>query len=178
MTQILCQKRGTRHIFSMKCWLTTLEPVVRQNLVFGNSVELFNLWPQTPSMRKMLELVYSCLQAMLKERRDLYLENLALRQQLAVLKQSQARLKIKQRDRLFWIWLSRTWSGWREALLIVKPTTVIGWHRRGFRLYWTRLSHRQVGGRPAVSRQVRALIRQMATANLLWGAPRMDCSTT
>jgi hypothetical protein len=60
----------------------------------------------------MLELVYSCLQAMLKERRDLYLENLALRQQLAVLKRSQARLKIKQRDRLFWIWLSRTWSGW------------------------------------------------------------------
>ncbi len=121
----------------------------------------------------MLELVYSCLQAMLKERRDLYLENLALRQQLAVLKRSQARLKIKRRNRLFWIWLSRTWSGWREALLIVKPTTVIGWHRRGFRLYWTRLSHRPVGGRPAVSLQVRALIRQMATANLLWGAPRI-----
>jgi hypothetical protein len=63
--------------------------------------------------------VYSCLRAMLKERRDLALENLSLRQQLAVMKRSQARLKIKQRDRLFWIWLSRTWSGWRAALIIV-----------------------------------------------------------
>jgi transposase InsO family protein len=110
---------------------------------------------------------------MLKERRDLALENLALRQQLAVMKRSQARLKIKQRDRLFWIWLSRTWSGWRAALIIVKPATVVGWHRKGFRLYWTRLSQRGVGGRPAVSLEVRALIRQMATANPLWGAPRI-----
>ena len=117
--------------------------------------------------------VYSCLRAMLKERRDLALENLALRQQLAVMKRLQARLKIKQRDRLFWIWLSRTWSGWRGALIIVKPATVVGWHRKGFRLYWTRLSQRGVGGRPAVSLEVRALIRQMATANPLWGAPRI-----
>jgi len=64
---------------------------------------------------------------MLKERRELSLENLALRQQLAVLRRSQTRLKIKQRDRLFWIWLLRTWSGWRAALIIVKPNTVVGW---------------------------------------------------
>lgn len=68
--------------------------------------------------------VYVCLRAALKERRDLALENLALRQQLAVLKQSQRRLKIKQQDRVFWIWLSRTWTGWRAALIIIKPTTV------------------------------------------------------
>src|SRR5229473_1602399 len=110
-------------------------------------------------MRNLLLSVYVCLLAVLTERRDLALENLALRQQLAVLKRSQTRLKIKQQERVFWIWLSRTWSGWREALIIVKPTTVIGWHRRGFRLYWTRLSHRPVGGRPAVSLQLRALVR-------------------
>jgi putative transposase len=110
---------------------------------------------------------------MSKERRDLALENLALRQQLAVLKRPQRRIKIKQRDRLFWIWLSRTWSGWRTALIIVKPATVVGWHRRGFKLYWTKLSQRRVGGRPAVSLEVRALIKKMATANPLWGAPRI-----
>jgi len=85
-------------------------------------------------MSNLLLSVYVCLRAVLKERRDLALENLALRQQLAVLKRSQTRLKIKQRDRVFWIWLSRTWSGWRSALIIVKPTTVVGWHRRGFKL--------------------------------------------
>src|SRR6202140_285432 len=124
-------------------------------------------------MSNLLLPVYVCLRASLKERCDLSLENLALRQQLAVLKRSQARLKIKQQDRMFWIWLSRTWSGWRAALIIVKPTTVVGWHRRGFRLYWTKLSKHKVGGRPAVSLQVRTLIRQMATANPLWGAPRI-----
>ena len=102
-------------------------------------------------MGNLLLLVYVCLRAVLKERRDLSLENLALRQQLVVLKRSQTRLKIKQQDRLFWSWLSRTWSGWRQTLIIVKPATVIGWHRRGFQLYWTKLSQRRVGGRPAVS---------------------------
>src|ERR1700730_8474943 len=117
--------------------------------------------------------VYVCLRAVLKERRDLSLENLALRQQLVVLKRSQTRLKIKQQDRVFWSWLSRTCSGWRQTLIIVKPATVIGWHRRGFKLYWTKLSQRRVGGRPGVSLEVRRLIRQMATVNPLWGAPRI-----
>ncbi|MCM3900750.1 MAG: hypothetical protein ND866_03515 [Pyrinomonadaceae bacterium] len=76
-------------------------------------------------MRNLLVSVYACLRAILKERRDLALENLALRQQLAVLKRSQTRLKIEQSDRLFWIWLLRTWSGWRAALIIVKPNTVL-----------------------------------------------------
>ena len=124
-------------------------------------------------MSNLLLSVYVCLRAVLRERRDLTLENLALRQQLAIHKRSQTRLKIKQQDRLFWIWLSRTWTGWREALIIVKPSTVVGWHRKGFKLYWTKLSHHRVGGRPAVSPEVRRLIRQMATANPLSGAPRI-----
>jgi transposase InsO family protein len=108
-----------------------------------------------------------------KERRDLALENLALRQQLAVLKQERKRPAIKNRDRLFWVWLSRIWRGWRAPLLIVKPDTVIGWHRKGFRLFWTRLSRRKIGGRPSASSQIRALIKQMTQANPLWGAPRI-----
>jgi putative transposase len=123
-------------------------------------------------MRNLLASLYDCLRATLKARRDLAFENVALRQQLAVLKRSQSKLKIKQSDRLFWIWLSRTWSGWRAALMIVKPATVVEWHRRGFRFYWTKLSQRRVG-RPTVSLEVRTLIRQMVTANPLWGAPRI-----
>jgi putative transposase len=97
-------------------------------------------------MRNLLASLYDCLRATLKSRRDLAVENLALRQQLAVLKRSQTRLNIKQSDRLFWIWLSRTWSGWRATLIIVKPATVVGWHRRGFKFYWSKLSQRGVGG--------------------------------
>lgn len=108
-----------------------------------------------------------------KERRDLALENLALRQQLAVLKRERKRPAIKNRDRLFWVWLSRIWRGWRESLIIVKPETVIGWHRQVFRLFWTKLSRRKIGGRPAVDPNVRALIKQMTEANPLWGAPRI-----
>jgi putative transposase len=77
--------------------------------------------------------VYVCWRMVLRERRDLALENLALRQQLAVLKRSQKRLKIKKQDRRFWTWLARTWVGWRAALITVKPETVVGWHRKGFR---------------------------------------------
>jgi len=63
-------------------------------------------------------------------------ENLALRQQLAVLQRSSKRLKLRPRDRVFWTWLTRLWPKWRSALIIVKPETVIRWHRQGFRLYW------------------------------------------
>src|SRR5262249_7679716 len=109
----------------------------------------------------------------LKERRDLALENLALRQQLAVLKRGGKRLAIKKKDRVFWVWLSRILREWRESLVIVKPETVIGWHRKSFRLYWTKLSQRRSGGRPAVDPKVKTLIEQMAKANPLWGAPRI-----
>jgi len=101
------------------------------------------------------------------------LENLALRQQLAILKRTQKRPAISTKDRLFWSWLSRSWSGWRAPLLIVKPETVIGWHRKGFRLFWTKLSRRNIGGRPSADSQIKALIKQMTQANPLWGAPRI-----
>ncbi len=78
-------------------------------------------------------------------RASLALENLALRHQLAVLQRSAKRPKLRKRDRIFWAWISRIWSGWRTSIMIVKPETVIGWHRRGFRLYWQLKSRRKVG---------------------------------
>jgi len=79
---------------------------------------------------------------------------------------------LKLLDRLLWICLSQMWAGWKSALLIVKPETVIAWHRRGFRLYWAWKS-RHTTGRPSVSREVRDLIRRMSMANPRWGAPRI-----
>ena len=100
-------------------------------------------------------------------------ENLALRQQLAVLHQSVPRPKLRRRDRRFWVWLSRLWANWRSVLVIVKPETVIRWHRWGFRHYW-RWKSRNRGGRPRTDREVIDLIRRMARENPTWGAPRIQ----
>ena len=105
--------------------------------------------------------------------RQLALENLALRQQLAVYKKMANRPKLLSLDRLFWVALSKVWAGWRQALVVVSPNTVLRWQRRRFREYWARLSARAVAGRPGVSRQIRALVVRMAQANPLWGAPRI-----
>ena len=106
-------------------------------------------------------------------RAALHLENLALRQQLAALDRKGARPSLRMADRLFWVVLSRLWSGWRDILVIVKPETVIGWHRKGFRRFWTRKSRRGKPGRPPVSSEFRGLIRRMSRENPLWGAPRI-----
>src|SRR4029453_7668124 len=82
------------------------------------------------------------------------------------------RVRLTRLDRLLWVWLSRAWTEWRTALVIVKPETVLAWHRQGFRLFWTWKSRRRTG-RPAVPHDVRALIREISTANPLWGAPRI-----
>ena len=76
-------------------------------------------------------------------------------------------------DRLLWIGLSRVWTGWRSALKIVKPDTVIGWHRKAFRMFWTWKVRRSRPGRPAVSAEIRALIGRMSRENPGWGAPRI-----
>ena len=104
---------------------------------------------------------------------DLILENLPLRQQLAVLQRSVKRPHLRRRDRAFWVLLSRVWANWRSVLTIVKPDTVVRWHRKGFRLYWRCKFRRRGPGRPPVSPEIRELIRQMAEANPLWGAPHI-----
>ena len=114
---------------------------------------------------------------MIRSRAALHLEIIALRHQLAVVNRCRRpRLRLTPADRILWAWLSQTWRGWRSALHIVQPATVLAWHRRGCRLFWTWTS-RHRAGRPAVPRDVRALIREISTANPLCGAPRPPSQT-
>ena len=121
----------------------------------------------------ILRLIVALLRALFRNRASLAAENIALRQQLIVLQRSVKRPKLRNRDRIFWSWLSRLWSGWRSALLMVRPETVVGWHRLGFRLYW-RWKSRKKPGRPPVDHEVRKLIRRMCLENPTWGAPRIQ----
>jgi hypothetical protein len=99
------------------------------------------------------------------------LENLALRHQLQVLRrQRPGRLRLLVIDRWLWVWLYRLWPRCLEVMVLVKPATVVQWHRQGFRLFWR---WRSRSGRPSVEREIRDLIRQMSNANPLWGAPRI-----
>ena len=110
----------------------------------------------------------------LKSRKELAVENLMLRQQLAVYKREIWRPRITKVDRAFWLALMRWWSKWKDALVIVKPETVIAWHRKGFKCFWTWKSRRPAG-RPKIEAELRALIIQMAEQNR-WGAPRSRSS--
>jgi putative transposase len=101
------------------------------------------------------------------------LENVALRQQLSVFKREVQRPKLKDRDRLFWIGLRMIWQDWKSALVIVRPETVISWHRKRFRRYWWKLSQHKQPGRPRTRAEIRQLIHDMATANPTWGALRV-----
>ena len=106
-------------------------------------------------------------------RTALHVELLALRHQIHVLERSRPRrLRLTRTDRLLWVWISRVWQDWQTALVIVKPETVIAWHRRGVRLVWTWKSRRRVG-RATVPREVRTLIGTISETNPLWGAPRI-----
>jgi putative transposase len=107
-----------------------------------------------------------------RSRHDLGFELVALRQQVSVLKRKNPRPKLRRWDRLFWVTLRQVWSRWEEVLVVVKPETVVGWHRAGFRLYW-RLLSRRTPGRPAVPSELRQLIQCMARENPIWGAPRI-----
>ena len=98
-------------------------------------------------------------------------ENVALRQQLIVLKRNHKRPVLKVRGRLFWVLLSRIWTGWRDVVYVVQPDTVIRWHKRAFKFYWRRKSERGKHGRPSLDPEFRAIVLKMAEANPLWGAP-------
>jgi len=117
-------------------------------------------------MIEVLFLLLSFLKAGLRSQSELALENLALPQQLAILKRNRPHPALQRRDRLFWACLSHFWQKWRESLILVKPETVIRWHRRGFALYWTPLSKRHGSGRPGTGNKIRDLIRRLANALL------------
>ena len=124
-------------------------------------------------MWELLRTIARSAVAALKRCRDLTLENLALRHQLAVLRRQSKKARLEDRDRLFWIGLRRLWPGWHTVMHIVQPATVVKWHRAGFRYYWRRKS-RSKGGRPRIDPAVRKLIRDMWNANPTWGKPRIQ----
>ena len=121
-----------------------------------------------------LSLCFETLVCLLRSRHSLLLENLALRQQLVVLKRRQPRPKLDLSDKLFWLFVRRCWSSWKQALVVVTPETVIRWHRAGFRWYWRMISKtRKPIGRTQTPKEVRDLIFQMMAENPSWGAPRI-----
>jgi putative transposase len=106
-----------------------------------------------------------------RSRAKLELEVIALRHQLAVLhRQRPGRPQLFALDRQLWIWLYRVWPRCLNTMVLVNPATVSQWHRQGFRLFWR---WRSRSGRPSVDREVSKLIREMSSANPLWGAPRI-----
>jgi putative transposase len=125
-------------------------------------------------MRDVLISVLAGLASSLRTRASLQIEILALRHQVGILQRAERRrLRLGASDRVLWVILLRFWADWRKALILVKPDTVIGWHRKGFRLYWNWNSRRVRIGRPGISREIRELIREMSASNVLWGAPRL-----
>ena len=125
-------------------------------------------------MSEWLAVFLAAASSLLKTRAALQLENIALRHQIGVLQRSaKKRPRLHAIDRLLWVWLSRVWADWRSALVVVQPETVVAWHRKAFRLFWTWKIRRGKAGRPAVPREVRYLIRRMSKENPGWGAPRI-----
>jgi putative transposase len=120
-----------------------------------------------------LHVLAAAASATFKSRAALHLENLALRHQLGILHRSVKRPKLTPPDRLLWAWICTVWNDWRSALIIVKPDTVIAWHRKSFRLFWTWKVRRGRPGRPSVPHDVRELIRRLSRENPLWGGPRI-----
>ncbi len=120
------------------------------------------------------KVLFLLLRGLFVSRSNLIIENLALRQQLTIQQRTIKRPKLKRKDRIFWAWLSRIWPQWKSALIVVKPETVIKWHRQGFKLYWRWKSRPSKVGRPIIGKEIRDLIRQMSQENPTWGAPRIQ----
>ena len=116
-------------------------------------------------MKTILLPLLATVAGLLRIRAVLHLEILALRQQSAMATHKDRKLRFRRRERLFWIWLYRIWPGCLETLAVFKADTLVRWHRRGFRLYWAWKSRRALGGRPPVSREVRAMIRRLSREN-------------
>jgi hypothetical protein len=106
-----------------------------------------------------------------RSRAGLVVENLVLRQQLAVLRRRTPRPRLRPNDHAFWVPLSRVWSRWADSLAIVRPATVLSWHRRGFARFWARKSRRV--GRSPLSPELVELIERIAGANPLWSRRRI-----
>jgi len=124
-------------------------------------------------MIRWLTLALHLAVAGLKSRRSLLLEILALRHQLLVLSRKSKSPRLTPLDRVLWAWLSQAWGGWKSRLCLVQPSTVLQWHRAGFRLFWRWKSCARNSGRKTIVPDTIRLIGQMSRVNPLWGAPRI-----
>jgi len=124
-------------------------------------------------MQTIIMILVAFVRNFVLSRATLQLENIALRQQVAVLKRETPRSRLRPLDRVFWVFLCRRWPRWKDAPVIVKPETVIGWHRQGFRLFWKWKSCHGKPPHPRTSKEIRELIQRMSCDNPLWGAPRI-----
>ena len=124
-------------------------------------------------MNRVPSFVINFLMGAFRSRLSLQLEIAALRHQLSLYQRMQRRPAIASSDRLLWSILARLWRGWRGALFFVQPRTAILWQRKRFRDYWRGLSRGDCRGRPAISLELRRLIRRMWQANPTWGSPRI-----
>jgi putative transposase len=116
---------------------------------------------------------FAFLNASFRSRAALQLEILALRHQIGVLQRSVKRPRLTAPDRVLWAWLSSVWNDWQSRVSIVKAATVIGWHRKGFGLFWSWKIRCGKSGRPTVPKEIRELIRMLSRENPLWGAPHI-----
>jgi hypothetical protein len=124
-------------------------------------------------MLLVLRYVLRALGRIARERRDLVLENIALRHQIDVLTRTRRRPALRPGDRRLWSLLASTWPAWRQHLVIVEPETVVRWHRAGWRRYWAWRSRTPTRGRPRIDTQIAAEIRRMTRENPRWGHMRV-----
>ena len=117
----------------------------------------------------ILGVIFLLFRALFRSRSQLALENLALRQQLAILRRKVVRPRLRYTERAFWVSLARAWDEWRSVLILVRPETVLRWHRQWFRYFW----RWKTRGRPYVSPEMIRLIHRISQENPLWGAPRI-----
>ena len=123
-------------------------------------------------MKNIVLLIFEFFRSLLRTKKQLILENLMLRQQLNIYKRKNKRPKLENIDRVILVWISRVFSKWKSALVIVKASTLISWHRKGFKLYWKRISRRV--GRPNIDWRLIKLIRRMQKENPTWSAQRIQ----
>jgi len=124
-------------------------------------------------MTSIFAVVAAAFRSFFRGRRALVLENLALRQQIAVYKRAQKRPRLRSTDRAFWALLSRLWDDWKTPLILVRPETVIRWHSQVFKLYWRRKSRAKKIGRPRIPREYINFIRRMSADNPTWGEDKI-----
>ena len=124
------------------------------------------------SLKVFVKLIFELFRLLFKSKQDLILENLMLRQQLNIYKRKDKRPKLENIDRIILVWISRVFSKWKSALVVAKASTLIGWHRKGFKLYWKRKSRRV--GRPNIDWELIKLIRKMQKESPTWSAQRIQ----